>query len=170
MTERTTPETKDELLATIDDAWRDLWAVVADHDDRALTERHDAAGWSAADHLAHVAAWERSVLVMIRDGRPQHEGLGISAELFATEGYDEKNEAIREQTSGWSVDAVRELTASVHAELIATIGALSDADLQRPCASFVAGAPDFAILGKISGNTWSHYDEHREWIAALLAA
>lgn len=160
--------TKDELLEEMDRAWNSLQATIANAHPRDLVERTDAAGWSAKDHVAHLAAWENSVLGMIRDGRPQWEGLGIDKALFEAEGYDEENEIIRQQTVDWPLDRVISHLTAVHTEMVRMVEGFSDRDLHRPCSDFVTGGQDFAIFHKISGNGPGHYNEHREYIERIL--
>lgn len=161
--------TRDQVTAALEGAWSALQEVVSSASASDLMERTDVAGWSPGNHLAHLAAWANSVLVMIRDGRPQWEGLGIDEALYNTEGYDEKNEAIRQQTVGWSLDRVTSHLAEVHHELMRVLAGMSDADLRRPCSAFVAGGQEFEIFHKLQGNGPEHYDEHRVYIERILA-
>jgi hypothetical protein len=160
----------DEMLAAMDQSWSALQAVVdaASPDD--LTHKTDAAGWSAKDHLAHLDAWANSVLVMVRDRRPQWEGLGISKELFDEEGYDGKNAEIRDQRAAAGLDEVRSSLSATHEALLQAIVELSDEGLHRPANDFVPGSGAFEIAHKIMGNSYMHYDEHREYIERILAS
>jgi hypothetical protein len=161
--------TKEQLLTEMDRAWSDLQATIPGVEASDLTERTDPAGWSAKDHLTHLSAWANSVLVMIRDGRPQHEGLGIDEATYETDGYDFKNEVIRQTRAGMSLPEVQADLEHVYRELMRVLQGMSDEDLQKPCSAFVEGGQEFEIFHKISGNSWSHLDEHREYIERILA-
>lgn len=160
--------TKQQVLTEMDRAWDDLQSTISGVDADDLTDRTDAAGWSAKDHLAHLSAWANSVLVMIREGRPQHEGLGIDEATYETEGYDLKNEVVRQSRAGMSLPEVQTDLEHVYRELTRVLEGMSDEDLQRPCSAFVQGGQDFEIIHKINGNTWSHLDEHRVYIERIL--
>lgn len=161
----------DEMVRSMERSWDALQAVLdgASADD--LARKTDAVGWSARDHLAHLDAWADSVLVMLRDGRSQGEVLGIDPALLEDEvDYDRQNQTLREQTADRSLDEVRASLASTHAEFMRVLRGMSDESLHRPSNDYVPGSGDFEIAHKIMGNTYMHYDDHREYIARILAS
>ncbi|MCO5217195.1 MAG: ClbS/DfsB family four-helix bundle protein [Thermomicrobiales bacterium] len=170
MTNLPDPFTRDQLVTAFDTEWFELMAAVNATNTDYLLTKTDAAGWNTRDHLAHLAAWLNSVIVMIRDGQPQWAGLGGPEELFSFEDYDPMNEAIRQLTIDWSVEDVLSLLHERHETLRAIVAEMSDADLLKPVDDFVPGAGDFAICYKIDGNGPHHYREHRGWIEAILRA
>lgn len=159
-----------EMVSAMETAWASLQAVIDAADAEDLVRKTDAAGWSAKDHLVNLNAWANSVLVMIRDGRPQREGLGIDEQLFAEDDYDRKNEAIRQRSIDASLEDVRAGFASTHDEFVSLLRGMTDQDLHRPVNEYVPGAGEFEIAHKIMGNTYLHYDEHREYIERILAS
>ena len=54
----TTADVASTILARFDHAWDALDKTVQSLDTRALTDVRDPAGWSAKDHLMHLAVWE----------------------------------------------------------------------------------------------------------------
>jgi hypothetical protein len=159
---------KAQLMTKFERAWNALQSTLGESNEADLTGKTDAAGWTAKDHLAHLAAWANSVLVMVRDGRPQWEGLGIDKELFEIEGYDAKNEVIRQQSADLPLKKVTSHLTDVHKEIVSIVEGMSDSDLMRPCSDFVEGGQDFEIVHKLNGNGPDHYDEHRAYIAQIL--
>ena len=159
---------KAQLMTKLERAWNALQSTLAESNEDDLTTRTDAAGWTPKDHLAHLAAWSNSALVMVRDGKPQWEGLGVDKAMFDTEGYEQKNEAVRQQTADWSLDQVTSHLTEIHREVVRVLEGMSDADLARPCSSYVEGGQDFEIVHKINGNGPDHYDEHRAYIEKIL--
>lgn len=159
-----------EIVGSMERSWEALQAVIdaADADD--LDRKTDAAGWSVKDHLANLDAWANSVLVMIRDGRLQWEGLGIDRDLFEEEDYDRKNEVIRQRTVDASLEEVRAALAATHEAFVGLLRGMTDEEIRRPCDDFVPGAGEFEIAHKVMGNTYMHYDEHRVWIERILAS
>ena len=159
---------KAQLMTKFERAWNALQSTLGESNEADLTTKVDAAGWSSKDHLAHLAAWANSVLVMIRDGRPQWEGLGIDQAMFDTGNYDEENEVIRQQTIDLPLKKVTAHLTEVHKGLLKALEGMSDADLLKPCSDFVEGGPDTGIVHKINGNGPDHYDEHRAYIEKIL--
>lgn len=169
MTKMPSPATVAELLRDIDAAWNALNGAIAQLSDAQMTGPTDAAGWTVKDHLAHLAAWENSVLVILRDRRPQHEGLGVDKATWDGEDIDVTNEAVRRDNANAPLDEVLIRLETVHAQLVQTIREMTDAELRLPVDHWVSGGGDFPVVHKITGNTSEHYPEHREWMLAIVA-
>lgn len=170
MTNLPDPMTRDQLLRDFAAEWDALMAVVGPVNDPALLERTDAAGWNTRDHLAHLIAWLQGVTHMVREGKPQHVGMGVSLELFDSDEYDPINEVIRQRTINWPTARVLTYLKASHDELVGIVSRMSDADLLKPVDDFVEGGGNFAICYKIDGNGPHHYREHRGWIEEILAS
>jgi hypothetical protein len=124
-------------------------------------------GWTVKDHLVHLAAWEHSLLGLIQ-GHDRVAAMGLSEPVEET---DAINEAIRKLHG---MDAPEEALAyfrDAHAQLIAALGKLSDADLQKPYSHFQPSDADEKrpVIGWVAGNTYEHYAEHINWINQLLS-
>ena len=129
--------------------------------------------WDLVDHLVHLAAWERSALHFVQ-GRPRHEGLGIDEATYRTGGETAINAAIhaaRPATLTWE-EARRQL-AMLHAQLLAALTQLADADLRRPYRDFLPNEPGEGegppALQIVLDNTAHHFQEHQALIEALNA-
>lgn len=168
MTDLPEPMTRQQLLDDFAQEWDALLKVVDSADDDALLSRTDTAGWNARDHLAHLITWLQGVTHMLREGKPQHVGMGIPAELYSQIDYDPMNEAIRERTINWSFPLVVNYLRASHEEIVGIVSHMSDEDLLKPVNDFVEGGGDFAICYKIDGNGPYHYREHRGWIEVIL--
>lgn len=121
-------------VARIDAAFAELEAVMAALPPDA-TERRDGDGWSLADHLTHLAAWDRGVIALLR-GEPRHAAIGLTEEEWRSGDEALMNVRIAEANRGVPLDeAWTRLQATVR-ELRATLAGLSDADLQRPYGEF----------------------------------
>lgn len=162
------PRSKEEMIARITRAWEDLERTVGNVSDEQLTVAKDTAGWSAKDHLAHLTAWERSMLVLLRDRQPRYVGLGISQSDAETDDDDAINVLIHEHDRNRSLAEIEAERQTVHRALIETLEHLSEEDLMRPCAYFVPGASNEPVYGFVNGNTWGHIEMHRPWIEELL--
>lgn len=164
------PMTRQQLLEDFAREWDALMNVVNAADEQSLLERTDAAGWNTRDHLAHLIAWLQGVTHMVREGKPQHVGLGIPEELYNKSDYDPMNEAIRQRTLNWSVPLVMNYLRASHLEMVGIVSHMTDEDLLKPVDDFVAGGGDFAICYEIDGNGPYHYREHRGYIETLLTS
>src|SRR6185295_15443685 len=136
----TTAETAGTVLARFESAWAALDKTIKSLGERELTAVRDPAGWSAKDHLSHLAAWDEALLAKL-DGRARHVVLGIDETLAASEDFDAMNAAIfqatRDRSLAETLDAVhttqaatrRHLStiASGHADLPGADGFLADA-------------------------------------------
>ena len=138
--------------------------------DRALRTKPGPDGWSVRDHLAHVAAWENSVVALLQ-GIPRHVGLGVDQDLYATGSEDDINAAIVEKARGASFEQALERHRQVHSDMLDVLSRLTDADLLRSYASFLPEEPGDKsgrpVIDWIAGNTYEHYDEHEAWISEL---
>ncbi len=155
---------------------RDMADVIAriNADYAALTATLDgwteAQGWTVKDHITHLAAWEQS-MVSLFQGRPRHEGLGVSAALYESDAIDAINAAIRERHKDVSLAEARGLLADAHRQTLAALDALTFDDLFKPYSHFLPdergdddGSP---IIGRLRGNTFGHYAEHLPWMTAI---
>ena len=82
-------------MQRIEASWNQLAELVNQVQDADGLTKVGADGWSVKDHLAHVAAWEHSLLALI-EGRDRPAGMGLSEPL---QEIDPINEAIRENES-----------------------------------------------------------------------
>lgn len=160
------PETKARLMERVSSRWDELQrllAALAPTDwDKALGD-----GWRIRDHIAHLTAWERSLLALIRgESRPAVFGL-TQAEEDAL-GIDGVNARIVANASELAISVVREQSDVAHAEVVSLVETMSDEDLARPYSHY---QPDHAlpynaapVVRWVSGDTWEHYDEHIGWL------
>lgn len=174
--ERYRGKTIDELLAEIDASWSRLMGAMTSHPEADYGTKHDSAGWTALDHMAHVTAWERSVLSPL-NGRPRHEGLGVTDEEFATDeelamDFDPLNEIVRSKTSGDSYEKTMADAETGHNAVVEAVKAANLDQLWRPTTEL---CPDQREAGKsgpfmqiLMGDTAEHYDEHRSYIERTL--
>jgi hypothetical protein len=162
--------TKTQLFADMERDWRALHAHLARLTEQQMTSVHDPEGWAVKDHLAHLAAWEESILVLFQD-KPRHQGLGVAEELYASGSFDAVNAAIYEQRKDLSLDQVLSRLQSTHDQLLALVRPLSDDELNRPASSYfrnLSPAERRRLADLVRENTAEHYAEHLEWIEALV--
>lgn len=163
-------KTIDELLAEIDASWTRLMETMSAASEGQQTGAADPQGWTVLDHMSHITAWERSVLFPL-EGKRRHEALGITEEEYKQD-IDTSNELIRAQTQGHSYEQVMSDAGQVHEALVAAIRSTDLDTLWKSIAEVCPGdsASERPFIEILMGDTAEHYDEHREWIGAILAA
>ncbi len=159
--------TKAELLERIRESRAALERAVEQAGEASLTEGAPN-GWTGKDYLAHIAAWETSLVALLR-GEPRHEVMGLDAATYQSGNIDLLNENLYHRDRGLPLEDVLRRFHGTHAQVIAEVDRLTDADLYRPFADLQPDAPDNQdpIINWIAGNTFGHYDEHRPAIEAL---
>ncbi|MGI9252346.1 MAG: DinB family protein, partial [Thermomicrobiales bacterium] len=151
------------------------YAVIAEVVDGRLAShdgRIDAGGWSVADNLSHLAAWNRELLAMIRR-EPVHERVGVPPEVWAREDETEINAAIHAANRGRSAESAWLELLATNAALRDAISGLGDADLRRPRSDFdLTGGTmsDLPLLRWVRSCGDFHLHGHLPAIAALLGS
>lgn len=165
------PGSKAELERRLDASWSLLEQRIGGLDERQLTGPRDAVGWTAKDHLAHLAAWERSMVYLLQ-GKPRHEGLGVEEAIYLEGDDDAINAVIQSATSGLPLADVLAVLRSTHEQLRALVASISDEELRQPYSHFLPDEPGEdsgkPILGRISGNGDAHFAEHLGYIEAIV--
>jgi len=166
------PQTKAELEHRLDASWPLFQQRIGEFDERQLAGPLDPAGWTAKDHLMHLAAWERSMVYLLQ-GKPRHEGLGVDEAVYLDGDDDAINAVIQAATKDVPLAEVLALFRSTHEQLRALVGSMSDEELHQPYSHFLPDEPGEdsggPILGRISGNGDAHFAEHLGYIAAIVS-
>jgi hypothetical protein len=154
-------------MARIEAGWKELGELVNQVEDAAGLNKVGADGWTVKDHLAHLAAWEHSLLALI-EGRDRSGAMGLNE---PSEEIDVINEAIRKLHATDTADEALGYFRDSHAQLMAALGKLDDADLEKPYSHYQPGDPDEKrpVVGWVAGNTYEHYAEHTNWIRTTFS-
>lgn len=162
--------TKADLLPQIEEQWNALHALFSILTDYQLTQIKNPDGWSIKDHVAHMTAWENSVIALLM-GRPRHEGLGIPEEIYDTDDLDTINKAIFELHKDEPTHVVFPRFHQTHDKLLSIIDKLTDEDLNKGYGHFLPTdtGGHLPTINVIYGNTVHHFKEHLGWIEAMLA-
>jgi hypothetical protein len=153
------------VMAPIEKGWRELEALVDTLGEEGLMMA-GADGWAVKDHLAHIAAWEASLIGLL-DGSDRAEAMGIQAS--DDDGTDAINAAIWKLHRGQTPEQAVKYFRDTHAALLRLLGNMNDADLQLSYNHYQPNQPrdpadDRPALDWVAGNTWEHYAEHIDWI------
>ena len=168
------------LIEQIDASWNDLFEAVMKLGPGGLMLA-GADGWTVKDHLAHVAAWEHSLIGLI-EGRDRLSAMGvvrpveketIAIYVYAAEGVrdstDVINAAVQKLHSNETPEQVLRYFRESHATLITALGKLSDMDLKKPYGHYQPNDAEVTqpVSDWVAGNTYEHYAEHIGWINQL---
>jgi uncharacterized damage-inducible protein DinB len=162
--------TKAELLERMAGTRAEVEAAIAGKDAAVLT-RPGADGWSVKDHLAHLTAWQRSLIALL-EGTSRSEALGIDEVAQEEEsGFVEVNALLHERVKDQPLDRVLAEFRQSRQDLLAVLHRFSDDDLYKPYSHYQPNDPPYnpdPVIGWIVGNTFGHEEEHLGWFAELL--
>jgi hypothetical protein len=157
-----------ELMALVTQRWSELEKLVSDFS-AGLRERPGSSGWTLKDHLAHVAAWEKSLLALLH-GEDRAGAVGVSRAEYEKLDTDGVNERIyRQHRDELFEDVIADYHAT-HRRVIETLNGMDDAALALPYSHYQPNDPPHnpsPVAGWIDGNTWEHYEEHIGWLRKL---
>jgi hypothetical protein len=161
--------TKAELHTRIEEGWNEFNAYLGTLTERQLTIPTDVAGWTAKDHVMHLAVWEGGILAVM-NGKSRREGMGIDEATWKRWNVDEINAVIQRQHQSLPYAEVLDTLHQNHEQLVAKIQTTSEADLARSFRSYQPDTNyDGSLSARILANTTSHYLDHTPWIAAIAA-
>ncbi|MGH7765464.1 MAG: DinB family protein [Candidatus Dormibacteraceae bacterium] len=153
----------------VDEAWTHLSELVDSMDPQMLAITGPD-GWAVKDHLAHVGAWEQSLLAIF-EGRDRGVAMGLAD---VEDDTDAVNAEVWKLHRDRSPEAALAYFRESHAKLTAKLGSLDDAALDLPYdhyqpASKGEANTDRPVLEWVAGDTYEHYLEHVDWIRSLIS-
>ena len=158
------PRDKAELLDRIGRSRAALEGTVDSLSEAQLAAPGPGGGWSAKDHLAHLAAWERKALAEL-EGRPPHEVFGVDRASYEASDVDQLNEGVHRRNKERPAAEVLADFRESHGRLLAALERAADADLFAAAGPGDSGANP--LRESVIGNTYEHYPEHLATIRAL---
>ena len=153
------------MQTRVNQGWQDLLALVGGLRTEEM-DRPPGDGWAVKVHLAHISAWERSLLGILTKGS-RAAAMGVPEELWRGHDTDAINAFIAAAAQSEDAMALREQMLDTHAELMSVLERLTDADVMHPYSAYQPDDPPYEaspVSRWIAGNTWDHYDEHIGWL------
>jgi uncharacterized protein (TIGR03083 family) len=138
--------------------WEDFHASFAGLSDEQMQEPGVAGDWSVRDVLAHVAVWDGESMNDLPDiaaGRRGHPG-------DDEEDTDTFNARKTDELRGMPLDAVRDLLAGSHRQLLDYLQGLGRDDIVPTSVE--------AFRARLGSDTWDHYPQHAASIRAFREA
>ena len=162
MSEPVRPADKAELLANIQAGYEQLEAVLASLSEEQMTIPGVNSTWSVKDNLAHLTVWQ-SYQAARQEGtldgmEPPDPAPGLETE-------DEENEYFYQQHKDRPLAEVLADFRVSYQRVLAATQALSWEALNAP---FPWSDNDVPVGAYTMGNTYGHYDLHRELIQRWL--
>jgi hypothetical protein len=164
-----TPQSTSELMERIRQSHAELTDLIDGLSESQLTTAGAGGAWPIKDHLAHLAAWERIVLLRLK-GRPEreHEVAGMDPAGYEAAGEATLNDAIYQLNRDRPPAQLRLAFDQATEDVLSTIAGMTWDELLRPT---FPDAPDSGpLLANAAGNTYEHMIEHTVWIRAQLEA
>lgn len=165
------PTQKPELMSLIDERWAALQELLGRLSEAEM-ERPLGDGWSAKQHVFHVAVWEKSLLGLLRK-EDRGRAMGVPADLWAAHDLEGLNKFIAEDAAPRSVSSVLAEAEETHAQVLALLESMTQEQLGLPYSDyqpFDAEPNAKPVAGWVHGDTWDHYNEHIGWLEEGLRA
>ncbi len=119
-----------------------------------------ADGWTPAEHLAHVVAWQRRVLMWFAEDAAGHT-VERPEPGWTFDQIDALNARDHDAALGITIEAARAAFEDAHAGIEALVRRVSLGDLNDEHRYAWLGFP---AANTIAGNSFGHYREHAEWL------
>jgi hypothetical protein len=159
--------TREKLMREIETSWNELLSYLSSLTEEQLTKPTDAAGWTAKDHVIHLAAWEKAALAML-EGKSKRETLGISPEVWEQDD-DPINAVLQQRYHAMPLAEVMHTLRENHQNLLNKLNTMSEEDFQRPYSHYQPqSSEERAIIDYVHWDTVNHYRDHMPWIAAIV--
>ena len=161
------PRSKDELLKCIRITHKRLETTLAKVPSDSMLLAGVEGEWSVKDLLAHIAAWERRMVVWLEQAREGHE-VSMLPPGMTWDDLDSWNAQTYREHADDPLDAVLQESEAAFQAAFQTVSDTGTYELMYPGRfEWRKGSP---LWKMVAANMYWHYDEHRETIERWLAA
>jgi hypothetical protein len=171
MDDNTKPPTRREMIRRIEERAALADEFLARHSEEQLTGLRDGSGWSAKDHVAHLAAWAFGIADLLLK-RPRWLAMGLEHAQWNSLEEQSINDMLFEADKNRPLGEVVTLFRAANSRLVFSIEQMEhDDDLFRSYTHYQPSDPattEDPIWPRIVGNSFGHVEEHLGWIREWL--
>jgi uncharacterized protein (TIGR03083 family) len=158
------PKNKADLMGRIEGEWSALMKSVEKMSDEQLNTPGPG-GWSVKDNLAHLAAWERFMLLHHVMDRSAHEVVGLDKAAMERLDEDGLNAILHERHRDRPAQEALAEVRRIHEQVLAVLKQVPFAELMEP--RYPDDREQRPVLDWVIGNTYDHYREHHRTIESF---